>query len=448
MGDVGNFFFGGSKQKQTGSNSYTQESQSTNQSQSNAVQASTSGSSQQQRAGNASYNQAYGPLSAAYTPVLGNTLAASTMMASLLGLPAPSFAYEQTPFTPGALLPPASETGSTAPALPTLGEVVESLATSEPTTPPPAPTPTPPPGSAPPPPATPPPATPPSSPPTVDPSVPDAIQANALGLINSSRNMTGIPAQGLSFLASGGPVQPGQPVVVGETQPEVFVPQTPGVVLPSAGGRGRRNADWRSWVMQRMSQRMGGAPLPGTSANPNPKTPMTVAPTATTPATAPVTTPAAPAAAPAATTATPASPSSGLENWADSAGMNFILDQGQKAISGASAANGVFNSGATGKALEEYGINLGKTYLNEYMGQLMNYGQLGLGAGSALANAGGVSVGQSAGGGSSSSVSGGLNSSSSSGQSTSSGSGSGSTSGSGNSKKGLLNSIPTPMPAG
>lgn len=440
MGEVGNFLFGGSSQKEQGQNSSQQQSSSSEQSQSNSVQAAASGSSNSNRSGGAEWNQAYGPISAAMTPALGYVTAAGDMMSALLGLPTGTFSYEQDPFAPGDILPPMDATTSAPPPLPPLDEIVESLASSEPTMPPPAPTPAPAPGTAPPPTTTPPPAPPPPS--TFDPSVPDAIQANALGLANTSRNLTGIPAQGISFLAGGGPVSAGQPVVVGETQPEVFVPQTPGYVLPSAGGRGRRNSDWRTMLMNRMASRFGGAPLPGSSLNPAPTGSMSVPLPGTTSTPAPTVTPApATTSTPAPTSATPASASSGLENWSDSAGMNFILDQGQKAISGASAANGVFNSGATGKALVEYGQGLGQTYLNQYMQHLASLGQLGLGAGSAMSNAGSVGVNQTAGGGSSSSVSGGLSSSSGSSSTNSSGTSQGTTSGSGNSKKGLVPSV-------
>lgn len=182
----------------------------------------------------------------------------------------------------------------------------------------------------------------------------------------------------VQFRERGGPVKAGNAYVVGEKRPEVFVPQQNGTILPSTQG------------LQTVS----------TQVNPS------------------------------------VNPGSALENFSNSAGMNFILDQGQKAISGASASNGVFNSGATGKALEQFGVNLGKTYLNDYMDRLMNYGQLGLGAGSALANAGGVSQSQSLGGGSSTSGSAGVSQGSSYG--TSIGGGSGTTTGSSSSKKGLF----------
>jgi hypothetical protein len=110
--------------------------------------------------------------------------------------------------------------------------------------------------------------------------------------------------------------------------------------------------------------------------------------------------------------------------------MNFILDQGQKAISGASAGNGTFNSGATGKALVQYGQGLGQQYLKDYMDNLFNYAKLGLGSASALSGSGGVS--QGAGTGSSSSF--GYGQGSSQGSSSSTGTGTST----GHTKNGLI----------
>jgi len=90
-------------------------------------------------------------------------------------------------------------------------------------------------------------------------------------------------------------------------------------------------------------------------------------------------------------------PTSALNTFANSAGEQFLLNQGQQALSGASAANGTFDSGATGKALTQFGQNLGSTYLNDYLGHLSDYAKLGLGGASALTGAGNVtqSVGNS-----------------------------------------------------
>lgn len=436
MGEVGNFLFGGGTSKQTGVNSSQNQAQSTNSSTNNSVQAAASGSANTNRSGGSNYNQAYGPIAAAMTPTLGYTNSAANMMAALLGVPQSNFKYDQELYTPGtSILPPAAESGDINVTLPDLSSIVDALAGSTPTLPPPAPTPAPNPTAPtlPPPPAVPPPVNPADIPATAD-----AIQQGAY----AARKVfdSGIPT--LDTRAHGGPVEPGQSYLVGENEPEVFVPSSPGTIIPGPLGRagytGRTGrGDWREKVMQHMMYRGGerenrqytGAP---TSSIP----PLS----ATTPAATTATTPAA-AAAPA-----PLNASSALENFTDSAGMNFILDQGQKAISGASAANGVFNSGATGKALVQYGQNLGQTYLDRYMGYLNQLGQLGLGAGSAMSNAGTVSSNQAVGGGRSTSISGGLSSGSSTGISTSTGSSQGTTSGKSNQKNGLLPAVGSLIP--
>src|SRR6516162_886239 len=45
-------------------------------------------------------------------------------------------------------------------------------------------------------------------------------------------------------------------------------------------------------------------------------------------------------------------------------GYQFNLQQGVNAIDASAAAHGLLNSGATGKALEQYGQGLGSSYLN------------------------------------------------------------------------------------
>lgn len=402
MGEVGNFLFGGSSSKQKGVNQYESSQNSTNQSSSSGVQASASGSSNVQKSGNAGYNQAYAPISKALTPALGYVTNAGDMMGALLGLPSNSFQYNQTPYAPPSNLLP----NGSAPKvnLPDLAAIANSLKTVTPSAPPPA---------------APPPAPTPAPRPTGGGSSGGNIDMGLHHLLMDRRE-------------AGGPVAPGQPYLVGEKRPEVFVPNTPGVVLPSSGrfdhykdnrmntsGMAATSTMPLDGMNRHMQRRLGGlaSGLP-TPTNGN--------------------TGIVPPAAPAAPAATPPNPTSALNTFADSAGMNFLLDQGTKAIAGASGANGTFNSGATGKALEQYGQNLGKTYLQDYMNQLGQYAQLGLGAGSALANAGGVNVGQSYGAGSSSSVSGGVNSSQSSGQSTGTSSGGGYTTGKSSSKKGLF----------
>lgn len=439
MGEVGNFLFGGSSKKESSENQSSNFSESENSSSSNSIQGSTNQASNSQVSGSSGYNQAYAPIASAMTPALGYTTAAGNMMAALLGVPQSSFKYAQTPYAPSSNLLPAAPTSSSSSSKDDLADILESLAsaatpppsTTPPTTPPPAT----PPGTTPPP-ATPPVTTPPSS------GGPSPIYPTMNGgdlMINGGwvppPKFTNNTPEPIRELALGGPVAAGEPVIVGENQPEVFVPQTAGTVLPNVPGSAAANATgkadyWRQYVMSKYGSGRGG---PGTTP---PSTPPALPPTTTTP---PATTPATSSGP----TANPTTAAAGLNAFSDSAGLGFVMDQGQKAISGASAANGVFNSGATGKALVEYGQGLGQTYLNQYMSHLASLGQLGLGAGSAMTGAGGVNTSQSAGGGSSSGASGGVSVGSSSGSSSAGGQSTGSSSGKGNSKNGL---IPTILP--
>jgi len=84
--------------------------------------------------------------------------------------------------------------------------------------------------------------------------------------------------------------------------------------------------------------------------------------------------------------------SDAFNNYRDSTGYNFQLDQGSKAITGNNAAKGILNSGSTAKALTSYGQNLASQSMNDYLSQLFNLGNLGLGAGSLISGAGNTST--------------------------------------------------------
>ena len=60
----------------------------------------------------------------------------------------------------------------------------------------------------------------------------------------------------------------------------------------------------------------------------------------------------------------------GFSNYLNSTGSQFQLKSGSDAITGSAAAKGILNSGATGKALTQYGQNLGSSYFNNYLTQL------------------------------------------------------------------------------
>ncbi len=98
----------------------------------------------------------------------------------------------------------------------------------------------------------------------------------------------------------------------------------------------------------------------------------------------------------------PAASSAAFNNYRNSSAYDFLLGQGQQGLIGANAARGLFNSGATAKGLEKYRYNLSSQFLNDYMNQVNQTGQLGLGAGQLVGNAGQYSKGQSTSSGTSS----------------------------------------------
>lgn len=77
------------------------------------------------------------------------------------------------------------------------------------------------------------------------------------------------------------------------------------------------------------------------------------------------------AAAPAAAQQNPAYQNA-FNNYLNSTGYQFMLGQGQDAITGSAAARGLLNSGATAKALTKYGQDTGSQYFDKYMSQLGN----------------------------------------------------------------------------
>lgn len=84
-----------------------------------------------------------------------------------------------------------------------------------------------------------------------------------------------------------------------------------------------------------------------------------------------------------------------FQNYLNSTGYNFQLDQGTRAITGSAAAKGLLNSGATARALTGYGQNLASTTFNNYLAQMGGLAGLygaqadrGLGAAEAVGQAG------------------------------------------------------------
>jgi hypothetical protein len=64
------------------------------------------------------------------------------------------------------------------------------------------------------------------------------------------------------------------------------------------------------------------------------------------------------------------------------------LNQGVQAVDRGMAANGLFQSGAVGKALMQYGQGLAGSYGQQYLGGLQNLSALGEGATQSTASAG------------------------------------------------------------
>lgn len=85
-----------------------------------------------------------------------------------------------------------------------------------------------------------------------------------------------------------------------------------------------------------------------------------------------------------------------FQNYLNSTGYQFQLGEGSHAITGNNASKGLLNSGATAKALTNYGQNLASTSFNNYLNQLGGVsaaGQTGLGQVSQAGTQGGVAAG-------------------------------------------------------
>ena len=77
-----------------------------------------------------------------------------------------------------------------------------------------------------------------------------------------------------------------------------------------------------------------------------------------------------------------------FNNFTNSTGYNFMMDSGERAITGSAAARGILNSGATAKALTEFGQNLGSTTFQNYFNDLNAVGNSGLTASGQIGAAG------------------------------------------------------------
>lgn len=95
----------------------------------------------------------------------------------------------------------------------------------------------------------------------------------------------------------------------------------------------------------------------------------------------------------------PGASSQALDDYYNSSGGKFLLDQGLDGLTSRFAAQGLSKSGAAQKGMEQYRQDLASTKLDNYLGHLGQYSQLGLGAGGLMANAGQFSKSSGQGGG-------------------------------------------------
>lgn len=86
-----------------------------------------------------------------------------------------------------------------------------------------------------------------------------------------------------------------------------------------------------------------------------------------------------------------------FNNYLTSTGYKTMLDAGSKAITGNAAARGNLNSGATGKALTNYGQNMGQQYFGNYLNQLQQLFTGGQQSANTIAGAGQFSNSKSTG---------------------------------------------------
>lgn len=80
-----------------------------------------------------------------------------------------------------------------------------------------------------------------------------------------------------------------------------------------------------------------------------------------------------------------------LDAFKDSSGYNFALDSGSRAITGNAASKGMLRSGATGKALMQFGQDLGQQTYNNWLNNMKDLSGLGLQSAGLISGAGGFS---------------------------------------------------------
>lgn len=79
---------------------------------------------------------------------------------------------------------------------------------------------------------------------------------------------------------------------------------------------------------------------------------------------------------------------SGFRSFTDAIDLSGQAEYGSRGITGNAAARGLLRSGSTGRALVDYEQQLENQAADSYMNRLLGVGQLGLGAGGLIAQAG------------------------------------------------------------
>lgn len=83
-----------------------------------------------------------------------------------------------------------------------------------------------------------------------------------------------------------------------------------------------------------------------------------------------------------------------FDRYKDSAGYDFIMDSGVRAVDSSAASKGALNSGATLKALQDRGQATGSQFFNAYLDRLLGLSGQGLAGAGLIAQTGQKSFGQ------------------------------------------------------
>lgn len=84
----------------------------------------------------------------------------------------------------------------------------------------------------------------------------------------------------------------------------------------------------------------------------------------------------------------PAAAEAAFNQFKDSTGYQFRMNQGVDAITGGAAARGLLNSGSTAQGITQYGQDIASAEFNNYMNQLLNQQQTGLSSAANVASEG------------------------------------------------------------